>query len=150
MIPKLDEYKEQFEFMSDDSIKPGLDAIEEALACVLNPEKGLRIIHVAGTNGKGSTIAVMEAVLQAHGFETGVFSSPAILDVHDQIRINGKPITQEELEYVFEEMEAAGLSGMLTDFELLTVAAFWRFVTQDLTTCCLKQAWAEDSTARMS
>ncbi|ARF16236.1 bifunctional folylpolyglutamate synthase/dihydrofolate synthase [Sporosarcina ureae] len=127
MIPKLDEYKKQFELMSDDSIKPGLDAIEEALACVLNPEKELRIIHVAGTNGKGSTIAVMEAILQAHGFETGVFSSPAILDVHDQIRINGKPITQEELEYVFEEMEAAGLSGMLTDFELLTVAAFLAF-----------------------
>ncbi|PIC72778.1 folylpolyglutamate synthase/dihydrofolate synthase family protein [Sporosarcina sp. P17b] len=131
MIPKLDEYKKQFELMSDDSIKPGLDAIEEALACVLNPEKELRIIHVAGTNGKGSTIAVMEAILQAHGFETGVFSSPAILDVHDQIRINGKPITQEELEYVFEEMEAAGLSGMLTDFELLTVAAFLAFRNAD-------------------
>ncbi|PIC98782.1 folylpolyglutamate synthase/dihydrofolate synthase family protein [Sporosarcina sp. P29] len=127
MIPKFDEYKKQFDIMSDDEIKPGLDAIEEALASVLNPEKDLRIIHVAGTNGKGSTIAVMEAVLQAHGFETGVFSSPAILDVHDQIRINGKPTTQEELEYVFEEMESAGLSGMLTDFELLTVAAFLAF-----------------------
>ncbi|PIC57866.1 hypothetical protein CSV80_06025 [Sporosarcina sp. P12(2017)] len=127
MIPKFDEYKKQFDIMSDDLIKPGLDAIEEALASVLNPERDLRIIHVAGTNGKGSTIAVMEAVLQAHGFETGVFSSPAIVDVHDQIRINGKPITHEELEYVFEEMEAAGLSGMLTDFELLTVAAFLAF-----------------------
>ncbi|PIC83856.1 folylpolyglutamate synthase/dihydrofolate synthase family protein [Sporosarcina sp. P1] len=127
MIPKLDEYKKQFDIMSDDEIKPGLDAIEEALANVLNPEKDLRIIHVAGTNGKGSTIAVMEAVLQAHGFKTGVFSSPAILDVHDQIRINGKPITHEELEYVFEEMRAAGLSGMLTDFELLTAAAFLAF-----------------------
>lgn len=127
MIPKLDEYKKQFNIMSDDEIKPGLDAIEEALASVLNPEKDLRIIHVAGTNGKGSTIAVMEAVLQAHGCKTGVFSSPAILDIHDQIRINGQPITQEELEYVFEEMEAAGLSGMLTDFELLTVAAFLAF-----------------------
>ena len=127
MIPKLDEYKKQFDIVSDDSIKPGLDAVEEALAGVLNPEKELRVIHVAGTNGKGSTIAVMEAVLRAHGFETGVFSSPAILDVHDQIRINGEPIARQELEYVFEEMEAAGLSGMLTDFELLTVAAFLAF-----------------------
>ncbi|MDV6377236.1 bifunctional folylpolyglutamate synthase/dihydrofolate synthase [Sporosarcina sp. GW1-11] len=127
MIPKLDEYKKQFDIKSDDAIKPGLEAIEEALASVLNPEKDLRIIHVAGTNGKGSTIAVMEAILQTHGFETGVFSSPAILDIHDQIRINGQPITADELAYVFEEMEAAGLSGMLTDFELLTVAAFLAF-----------------------
>ncbi|ARK23620.1 hypothetical protein SporoP37_02210 [Sporosarcina sp. P37] len=127
MIPKLDEYKKQFDIMSDNEIIPGLDAVREALACVLNPEHDLRIIHVAGTNGKGSTIAVMEAVLRAHGFETGVFSSPAIIDIHDQIRINGQPITPEELAYVFEEMDAAGLSGMLTDFELLTVAAFLAF-----------------------
>ncbi|WP_162805736.1 folylpolyglutamate synthase/dihydrofolate synthase family protein [Sporosarcina sp. PTS2304] len=127
MIPKLEEYKKQFDIESDDAIIPGLDAIEEALAAVLNPEKDLRIIHVAGTNGKGSTIAVMEAVLRAHGFTTGVFSSPAILDIHDQIRINGQPIKPDELAYVFEEMEAAGLSGLLTDFELLTVAAFLAF-----------------------
>lgn len=127
MIPKLDEYKKQFDLLSDDAIKPGLVAIEEALAFVLNPEKELRIIHVAGTNGKGSTIAVMEAVLRAHGYKTGVFSSPAIVDVHDQIRIDGQPISHEELAYVFEEMHAAELSGTLTDFELLTVAAFIAF-----------------------
>ncbi|WP_194841077.1 bifunctional folylpolyglutamate synthase/dihydrofolate synthase [Sporosarcina cascadiensis] len=127
MIPKLDEYKKQFDIESDDSIKPGLAAIEEALSLVLNPEKDLRIIHVAGTNGKGSTIAVMEAVLQAHGYSTGVFSSPAMIDIHDQIRINGDPISPAELEYVFEEMNAAGISGMLTDFELLTLAAFLAF-----------------------
>ncbi|MEV9639735.1 folylpolyglutamate synthase/dihydrofolate synthase family protein [Mammaliicoccus sciuri] len=127
MIPKLDEYKKQFELKSDDAIKPGLEAVEEALAKVGHPEKDLKIIHVAGTNGKGSTIAVMEAVLKEHGFTTGVFSSPAIVDLHDQIRLNGVPISSEELSVVFEEMNSAGLSGTLTDFELLTVAAFLVF-----------------------
>ncbi|MFS0689882.1 folylpolyglutamate synthase/dihydrofolate synthase family protein [Sporosarcina sp. 179-K 8C2 HS] len=127
MIPKFDEYKERFEVLSDDVIKPGLDSIRTALVKVGNPEKGLRVIHVAGTNGKGSTIAFMESILQEHGFSTGVFSSPALVDVHDQIRINGKPISPEEMDKTFMVIKEAGLSGTLTDFELLTVAAFVTF-----------------------
>lgn len=127
MIPKLDEYKEQFGIVSDDEIKPGLDSIRAALRKVGNPEKGMRIIHVAGTNGKGSTIAFMESILREHGFSTGVFSSPALVDVHDQIRLNGLPISPEEMDKTFIKMKDAGLSGTLTDFELLTVAAFLSF-----------------------
>lgn len=127
MIPKFDEYKERFEIESDDEIKPGLDRIRAALKKVGNPEKGLCVIHVAGTNGKGSTIAFMESILKEHGFSTGVFSSPALVDVHDQIRMNGVPISPEEMDRTFEKMKEAGLSGTLTDFELLTVAAFTTF-----------------------
>ena len=127
MIPKLDEYKKRWELYSENSIKPGLEAITEALLKVGNPEKSSRIIHVAGTNGKGSTIAFMESVLRQHGYSTGVFSSPAIIDIHDQIRIDGKSITEVELNKSFMKMKEAGLSGMLTDFELLTVSAFITF-----------------------
>ncbi|MCG7336993.1 bifunctional folylpolyglutamate synthase/dihydrofolate synthase [Sporosarcina sp. ACRSM] len=127
MIPKLDEYKERWGIMSDDSIKPGLKAIQQALVAVGHPEKKGRIIHVAGTNGKGSTIAFMEAILKERGFSTGVFSSPALIDIHDQIRINGEPITKAELNESFRTMKEAGLSGLLTNFELLTVAAFLTF-----------------------
>ncbi|MFD1927283.1 bifunctional folylpolyglutamate synthase/dihydrofolate synthase [Sporosarcina siberiensis] len=127
MIPKLNDYKKQLNIDSDDAIRLGLDAIQEALVKLNNPERKLKVIHVAGTNGKGSTIAFMEALLQKNGFTTGVFSSPAIRDIHDQIRINGDEITKEELTTSFLEMKNAGLSGMLTDFELLTVAAFVTF-----------------------
>ncbi|WP_339250778.1 folylpolyglutamate synthase/dihydrofolate synthase family protein [Sporosarcina sp. FSL W8-0480] len=127
MIPKFNEYKERFELYSDDVIKPGLESIRAALLKVGNPEKRLNVIHVAGTNGKGSTIAFMESILREHGFSTGVFSSPALVDVHDQIRLNGFPINQDEMDKSFIEMKEAGLSGMLTDFELLTVAAFLTF-----------------------
>ena len=127
MIPKLDQYKERWGILSDDAIKPGLEAVQKALTAVGNPEKKLHIIHVAGTNGKGSTIAFMEAILKEHGFSTGVFSSPAIVDIHDQIRINGELISAEELDKSFRTMKEAGLSGLLTNFELLTVAAFVTF-----------------------
>ena len=127
MIPKFDTYKKRFNIQSDDEIKPGLDSIKAALQKIGNPEKSLRIIHVAGTNGKGSTIAFMENVLKEQGYSTGVFSSPALVDVHDQIRLNGLPITAEEMDKSFDKMKKADLSGMLTDFELLTVAAFVTF-----------------------
>ncbi len=127
MIPKMDEYKKHWKIDSDHAIKPGLEAVKLALTKVGNPEKQLTIIHVAGTNGKGSTIAFMEAILQAHGFSTGVFSSPAMIDIHDQIRIEGEPISEEALNHSFKAMKEAGLSGLLTDFELLTVAAFVSF-----------------------
>ncbi|KXH87308.1 folylpolyglutamate synthase/dihydrofolate synthase family protein [Sporosarcina sp. HYO08] len=127
MIPKLQHYLTKWAIQSDHSIKPGLDAIKHALEKVGNPEKNIRAIHVAGTNGKGSTIAFMEAILREHQFSMGVFSSPALIDIHDQIRLNGKPIPEEELDSTFQTIRRAGLSGQLTDFELLTVAAFITF-----------------------
>ncbi|KAA0965340.1 bifunctional folylpolyglutamate synthase/dihydrofolate synthase [Sporosarcina sp. ANT_H38] len=127
MIPKMNVYKERWGIDSDNSIKPGLEAVLEALSKVGHPEKQLQVIHVTGTNGKGSTIAFMEAILKEHGLSTGVFSSPAIIDIHDQIRINGEVIKEEELDKTFCAMKEAGLSGLLTDFELLTIAAFVTF-----------------------
>lgn len=127
MIPKLDEYKKRWELKSDDMIKPGLEAVRKALLKVGNPEKNLKVIHVSGTNGKGSTIAFMENILKEHGFSTGVFSSPAMIDLHDQIRIDGDPISNGQLNQSFKRMQEAELSGLLTDFELLTVAAFITF-----------------------
>lgn len=123
----MDEYKKRWAIDSDHAIKPGLEAVQQALVQVGNPERDLRIIHVAGTNGKGSTIAFMEEILRQHGFSTAVFSSPALLDIHDQIRFNGQPIAPKDLDASFKLMKEAGLSGLLTDFELLTVAALVSF-----------------------
>ncbi|QTD41565.1 folylpolyglutamate synthase/dihydrofolate synthase family protein [Sporosarcina sp. Te-1] len=127
MIPKLNEYKERWNIASDGAIKPGLEHIKEALKRIENPEKDLQIIHVAGTNGKGSTVAFMEAILKEHGYQTGVFSSPALVDIHDQIRLGGLPVSEAELDESFRLMKEGGISGLLTDFELLTVAAFLTF-----------------------
>ena len=132
LIPKIDVYKKRWAIESENLIKPGLNAIRKALAKVGSPEKQLQIIHVAGTNGKGSTIAFMEAILTEQGFSVGVFSSPAIIDIHDQIRIDGQPISENELNISFQKIKEAGLSGLLTDFELLTVVAFLIFERNSL------------------
>lgn len=128
MIPNFDHYKEKWQVKSEDIIKPGLTAIEEALSYLDNPEQTLRVVHLAGTNGKGSTLTFLEAIAQEHGLRVGKFMSPCIVDVHDQIQIAGQPITEAEMDQVFQQMHEAGLSGKLTDFELLTVVAFLHFV----------------------
>lgn len=128
MIPNFDHYKEKWQVKSDDVIKPGLTAIEEALSLVGNPEQTLHVVHLAGTNGKGSTLTFLEAIAQEHGLRVGKFMSPCIVDVHDQIQIAGQPIKEAEMDRVFQLMHEAGLSSKLTDFELLTVAAFLHFV----------------------
>ncbi|REB07162.1 bifunctional folylpolyglutamate synthase/dihydrofolate synthase [Sporosarcina sp. BI001-red] len=127
MIPKLDEYKKRVKITSDDEIKPGLAAIEKAMELLGSPQQNLKAIHVAGTNGKGSTICFMESILREAGISTGVFASPAMIDIHDQIRINGENITEEELTASFQTLKDSGIDGMLTDFELLTAAAFVTF-----------------------
>lgn len=132
MIPKLNSYKEKWNVQSDDVIKPGLTAIEEALALVGNPENKLQVVHLAGTNGKGSTLTFLESIAKEHGLRVGKFMSPCIVDVHDQIQVAGQAITEAEMNHVFQQMQAAGLSGKLTDFELLTVATFLHFVASDV------------------
>ncbi|WOV82951.1 bifunctional folylpolyglutamate synthase/dihydrofolate synthase [Sporosarcina jeotgali] len=127
MIPKLDEYKKQVKITSVNEIKPGLAAIEHAMELLGSPQKELRAIHVAGTNGKGSTICFMESILREAGIRTGVFASPAMVDIHDQIRLNGENITEAELTATFQTLKDSGLDGMLTDFELITAAAFVTF-----------------------
>ncbi|MGM9951415.1 MAG: bifunctional folylpolyglutamate synthase/dihydrofolate synthase [Lysinibacillus sp.] len=127
MITGFEHYKEKWQVKSEQAIKPGLEAMEQALALLGHPEQGTKFIHVAGTNGKGSTIAFLDAILREHGRRVGKFMSPCIMDVHDQIQINGEQITPAEMDALFQEMKQAGLSGKCTDFELLTCAAFLYF-----------------------
>ncbi|MEG0260399.1 MAG: folylpolyglutamate synthase/dihydrofolate synthase family protein [Lysinibacillus sp.] len=127
MIPYLEHYKEKWQVVSETVIKPGLEAIESALALVGNPQQHLNVVHLAGTNGKGSTLTFLEAIATEHGIRVGKFMSPCILDVHDQIQVAGEPISADDMDSVFKQMREAGLSAKLTDFELLTVAAFMQF-----------------------
>lgn len=132
MIPNFNRYKEKWNVKSDDIIKPGLAAIEEALVRVGHPESGLHVVHLAGTNGKGSTLTFLESLAKEHGLRVGKFMSPCIVDVHDQIQVEGQAITGAEMDQLFQQMQAAGLSEKLTDFELLTVAAFLHFAASDV------------------
>lgn len=125
MINGLDRYKEKWNITTENAIKPGLAAITSALEELGNPHKQGHFVHIAGTNGKGSTAALLSAVLRAHGKTVGSFYSPGIIDLHDQIQMNGEPITPQALDRVMRELSE--VTTALTDFELLTAAAFLHF-----------------------
>ena len=117
------------------SIKLGLDRMWRMAAALDHPERACRMIHVAGTNGKGSTCAMLERGLRTKGLSTGLYTSPHFIDPTERIQLNGKPITELQFSSVFQEMhsvaEALIKRGELdmhpTYFESLTLMAFLVF-----------------------
>ncbi len=118
-------------------IKPGLDVVGALLDALGNPHRRLAVIHVAGTNGKGSVCAMLESVLRASGFKTGLYTSPHLVDFSERFRINGKQIPEEQLDAYIRQMEQAadeveastGLRGA-TFFEITTAIAFQYFADE--------------------
>ena len=110
---------------------PGLDVIKTLLTRLGNPQAGLRCIHIAGTNGKGSCAAMTASVLQAAGYRTGLFTSPDLVTMAERIRINGVNITLSDFADITTRVKAA--CQMLSEpsyFEKITAAAFLYFAEQ--------------------
>lgn len=107
----------------------GLDRIYELLDRLGNPHESLKFVHVAGTNGKGSTCAFMASILQKAGYKVGLFTSPYIEFFEERIRINGKPISSSDLCAVTLQVREAAeaMEEHPTEFELMTAVAFLYF-----------------------
>ena len=112
---------------------PGLDAIRELLKRLGNPQDRLRILHIAGTNGKGSVLSCLTSILTEAGFKTGSYTSPALFSYRERFRINQKNISEEDFAALVEkvrraaeEMERDG-KGSPTAFEVETAAAYLYF-----------------------
>ena len=119
------------------NFRSGLGRMQRAVDLLGNPEKTYPIIHVTGTNGKGSTIAFMRELFVAHGKKVGTFTSPHIISIHDRICINGQPISDADFIRLAEqvkEMEKTLLEthDQLSFFELLTLIAFLYFREQEV------------------
>ena len=117
------------------NFRSGLGRMQRAVDLLGNPEKTYPIIHVTGTNGKGSTIAFMRELFVAHGKKVGTFTSPHIISIHDRICINGQPIADEDFVRIanqVKEMEKTLLEthDQLSFFELLTLIALVYFREQ--------------------
>ncbi len=109
--------------------KPGLERITALCEVLGNPQKKLRFIHIAGTNGKGSTSAMLASVLQKAGYRTGLYTSPYIRTFCERIRTNGENIPQEKLASLTEKIRpiADAMEDKPTEFELITALAFAYF-----------------------
>ena len=105
-------------------IRWGLERTERMLEAVDDPHTTYPAIHIAGTNGKGSVAAIMEAVLRTHGLRTGLYTSPHLVDFRERIRVDGRPISESELlqtaRRLWPEVEAEAPSF----FEAATAIAF--------------------------
>ena len=109
--------------------KPGLERIGELCERLSHPEKKLKFIHIAGTNGKGSTSAMLENVLRKAGYNTGLYTSPYIRVFNERMRINGENISDDELASLTEYIKpiAEQMTDKPTEFELITALAFEYF-----------------------
>ncbi len=88
-------------------IKPGLEVVTALLEKLGNPQNDLKVIHVAGTNGKGSVCAMIESVLRASGLKTGLYTSPHLFKFNERFRINGQEISNADLEQLIETVLVA-------------------------------------------
>jgi dihydrofolate synthase/folylpolyglutamate synthase len=105
-----------------------LGRIERLLAALGNPQDKLPlVVHVAGTNGKGSAVATMRACLEAGGYRVHVYTSPHLVRFHERIRLAGKLIDEDALLELLEECERANQDEPITFFEITTAAAFLAF-----------------------
>ncbi len=111
--------------------KLGLERIRTVLAAMGDPQNSFRSVHVAGTNGKGSTCSMVEAALRASGVRTGLFTSPHLIEPVERIQIDGIPVTREQFNRAFEAVhqtaERLDLDCHPTYFETVTAMAFWLF-----------------------
>ncbi len=108
---------------------PGLGRTQELLRRIGNPEQSLKYIHIAGTNGKGSTAAMLASILQKAGYTTGLFTSPYILRFHERMQVNSREITDQELAQITEFLKphAEAMEDHPTEFELVSCIGFEYF-----------------------
>ncbi len=104
----------------------GLGRTVELLDKMGHPEKGLKFIHIAGTNGKGSTASMTASILQQAGYTVGLYTSPYIFRFHERMQVNGQCITDEELIDIVQWVKplAQSMESEPSEFELVTCIAF--------------------------
>src|SRR5687768_12362745 len=123
----LTDWLEYIERQHPKSIDMGLDRVREVATRMRLKKPAKRVITVGGTNGKGSTVAFIEAIARAAGWRVGAYTSPHLLAYNERVRIDGLDASDADLVAAFEAVEAARSSTLLTYFEYGTLAALWLF-----------------------
>jgi dihydrofolate synthase/folylpolyglutamate synthase len=117
----------------DRGVKLGLDNIRRLLAAIGDPQNGLRFIHVAGTNGKGSVCAMIDSICRTAGLRTGLFTSPHLVRFNERIQINGRPIEDADVVRGIQEIRSRiDEEHHPTFFEITTALAFEYFRSREV------------------
>ncbi len=133
---KYAEALEYIDSLSGYGIVPGLDNIRALCEKLGNPQEALQFVHIAGTNGKGSTLSFISTILKCAGYKVGRYVSPTISDYRERIQVNGRPITQKALCGLVDQMKElcdaiyAESGNHPTPFEVETAMAFAYFKEQ--------------------
>lgn len=129
-------YNEALQFIHEShkfGMRLGLDNIKKLLELLGNPQNNLKIIHVAGTNGKGSTCSFISSILKESGYKVGLYTSPFLETFTERIRVNGENISEEEVgkivSLIKEKIEIMVSEGYSypTEFEIVTAMAFYYY-----------------------
>lgn len=129
-------YNEALQFIHEShkfGMRLGLDNIKKLLELLGNPQNNLKIIHVAGTNGKGSTCSFISSILKESGYKVGLYTSPFLEIFTERIRVNGENIREEEVgkivSLIKEKIEIMVIEGYSypTEFEIVTAMAFYYY-----------------------
>ena len=133
MLTTMDEVLGFIHSTSWMGIDPGLSRIEELMGLLGNPEKKLKFIHIAGTNGKGSTAAMLASVLTEAGYKTGLYTSPQIQHFGERMQVNGVPIPDDDLIKITNQVHAQikTQKDPTTVFETITAIALLYFYQQN-------------------
>lgn len=128
-------YEESLEWLyasQQFGIKLGLGNTQRLLDALGNPEKELAFLHVAGTNGKGSTCALMDSILRANGYKTGLYTSPHLVDFRERMRVTGMKIPEETVRRVLTKIREStqGWEHSPTFFEITTALALRYFADE--------------------
>ena len=123
-------------------MKLGLDRMRRGLELLGHPERRLRVVHVAGTNGKGSTARMVQAIATAAGYATGLFSSPAVIGLRETITVDGEAIPEAAFAGWVDRLRALqsdmGEAGGLSEFELTTLLALAWFAERNTDLCVIE------------
>ena len=121
-----------FQQVGGDAYKPGLERIAEFCRSIGNPQRNYFVIHIAGTNGKGSVSNMLAAVLQQAGYQTGLFTSPHLTDFRERIRVNGEMIPKQKVVNFVDRYRAEMERLQLSFFEMTAAMAFDYFAQSDV------------------
>ena len=123
----LSQWLEYIQRQHPESIELGLDRVREVATRLGLGRPAAQVITVAGTNGKGSTVAFIEAIARAGGWKVGAYTSPHLLRYNERVRIEAEEVADDALVAAFAVVEAARVDTPLTYFEFGTLAALWLF-----------------------